>query len=88
MNKLGLEPGFAFDLLENDPFDGKSWNFKIKEKRDRVYEKVKREKPFLLVGCPPRTAFSTLFESSIEIGWTQKDVRRFYGKLVYTLSSW
>ena len=31
-------------LLQNDPFDGKPWDFTIKEKRDRAFEKVKREK--------------------------------------------
>ena len=29
-HKLGLTAGFALDLLESDPFDGKPWDFRIK----------------------------------------------------------
>ena len=49
-HKLGLTSGFALDLLDNDPFDGQPWDFRIKEKRDRAYAKVKHEKPFLFKG--------------------------------------
>ena len=30
-HKLGLIPGFALDLLENDPFDGEPWDFRIRK---------------------------------------------------------
>ena len=64
-HKLNLSPGFSIDLREIDPYDGKPWDLSLKEKRDRVRERVESEKPLLLIGCPPCTVFSSLFMSNI-----------------------
>ena len=56
--ELRLIPGFALDLTTAD-HDGKLWDFDSKVMRDRAMERVKREKPLLLVGSPMCTAFST-----------------------------
>ena len=69
-HKLGLLPGFALDLLENDPYDNKPWDFRIKEKRDRAYWKVKKEKPFVLV-VAPRARHSLHYLNQVIHVWTQ-----------------
>ena len=63
-SKVNLSPGFSLDLRENDPDDGQPWDFNIKSKRDKLRARVESERPLLLVGCPPCTAFSTLFSSN------------------------
>ena len=59
--KIGLVPGMSLDLTEVDPVDGKPWDFTDTVKRTRARERVISERPFLLIGCPPCTAFGTLF---------------------------
>ena len=56
--ELGVIPGFALDLTTADA-DGKLWHFDNREMRDRAMERVRREKPMLLIGSPMCTAFST-----------------------------
>ena len=50
--------GFALDLTTNDS-DGRAWDFDDEEMRNRALERVRREKPLLLIGSPMCTAFST-----------------------------
>jgi len=57
-NKIGLTPGFAFDLTTVDPVDGKAWDFNDPIKRERALNTVRQEKPYLLVGSPPCRAFN------------------------------
>ena len=64
-NKIGLKPGFALDLTENDPVDGLPWDFSKQEKRERALNTLREEKPYLLVGSPPCTVFSSLFSANI-----------------------
>ena len=52
-------PGFALDLTVLDPDDGQAWDFSRKSKRDKALRMVLREKPYLLIGSPMCTAFST-----------------------------
>ena len=56
--ELKIIPGFALDLTPADT-DGKLWDFDSKIMRDRAMQKVKDERPMLLVGSPMCTAFST-----------------------------
>ena len=56
--ELKIIPGFALDLTTADA-DGKLWDFDSKIMRDRAMQKVKDERPMLLVGSPMCTAFST-----------------------------
>ena len=63
--KVHLKPGFAIDLSENDPVDGLPYDLNDKVKRDRVEQRVRDERPMLLIGSPPCTAFSQLFTSNI-----------------------
>ena len=57
--KFGLEPGFALDILINDE-NGKPWNFDDEAQRQKCKQKVRDEKPSMLVGSPMCTIFSTL----------------------------
>ena len=63
--RWNLYAGFALDLTKNDPVDGKPWDFNDPVKRNRAKQKLLQEKPNLLVGCPPCTAFSILFRSNV-----------------------
>ena len=56
--ELQLMPGFALDLTTVDS-DSRPWDFDEKVMRERALERVRREKPLLLVGSPMCTAFST-----------------------------
>ena len=52
-------PGFAFDLTVNDPSDGKPWDFSKPEKRERARRIVREQRPYMLIGSPMCTDFST-----------------------------
>ena len=56
--ELRIHPGFALDLTTNDA-DGAAWDFDNLEMRQRALDRVRREKPLLLVGSPMCTAFPT-----------------------------
>ena len=55
-----LKPGWSLDLTLNDPLTGQPWDFNKKEVRARVRELIRDSKPFMLIGSPPCTMFSTL----------------------------
>ena len=63
--KIGLHPGFAFDLNEVDPADGKPWDFNDKSKQKRAFDIIREEPQYLLIGSPPCRAFNTLFQSNV-----------------------
>ena len=56
--ELKLIPGFALDLTTADA-DGKLWDFDDKVMRDRALQRIRTERPMLLIGSPMCTAFST-----------------------------
>ena len=66
--KIGLVPGMSLDLTELDPHDGLPWDFTKVEKRVRARNRVKEDRPFLLIGCPPCTAYSPLFSWNKAMG--------------------
>ena len=53
----GVLPGFALDLTTHDT-DGRRWDFDDPEMRERAWDKIKTERPLLIVGSPMCTAFS------------------------------
>ena len=57
---LGLTPGFSVDLTMNDPMTGKQWDLSRRDVRARVKTLVNDTKPFILIGSPPCTMFSSL----------------------------
>ena len=52
-------PGFAFDLTVCDPDDGQPWDFSVKAKREKACTQFNKQKPYMLIGSPACTAFST-----------------------------
>ena len=54
-----LLPGFAFDLTVCDPDDGEPWDFTRRDKREKARALLRQRRPFLLIGSPACTAFST-----------------------------
>ena len=56
--KYSLLPGFALDLTNNDPFDNQPWDFRDPVKRRRAKDRVIKEKPQVITGCPPCTPCS------------------------------
>ena len=45
-------PGFALDLLSNEPDDDMPWDINSRSKREKAWKKVKDEKPFVVIGLP------------------------------------
>jgi hypothetical protein len=56
--ELSIILGFALDLTTADT-DGQLWDFDSKAMREQALQKVRDEKPLLLIGSPMCTAFST-----------------------------
>ncbi len=54
-----LMPGFAFDLTVVDPDDGKEWDFSKAEKREKARQKLRAQKPYVLIGSPCCRQFCT-----------------------------
>ena len=57
---LQLKPGWSLDLTLNDPMTGEPWDLSKAAVRQRVRKLVVETKPFMLIGSPPCTLFSTL----------------------------
>ena len=55
----GLRGGFSLDLTAPSP-DGTVWDFSRHDCRRRALELVQSQRPYLLIGSPPCTAFSNL----------------------------
>ena len=60
MKHRHLLPGFALDLTVVDPDDGLPWDFSKSGKREKARQMRRRQKPYMLIGSPMCTAFSTL----------------------------
>ena len=54
-----LIPGFALDLTVNDPEDGQPWDFPKSGNRNKALKMTRRDKPFMVIGSPHCTAFTT-----------------------------
>ena len=52
-----LSPGGTFDLREGS--DGRSWDYLLVACRDDARWRILSEKPFLVIGSPPCTAYCT-----------------------------
>ena len=55
---LGLAAGMTFDLRMGEK--GNSWNFLLESARRRARQKIEIEKPYIVIGSPPCTYYSTL----------------------------
>ena len=55
-----LKAGWSLDLTMRDPETDRPWDLSVKETQDKVRKMVVSDKPFMLIGSPPCTAFSQL----------------------------
>ena len=73
---LGLSPGFALDLTGTDR-DGRAWDFTLADMRERARQKVAEDKPFMLIGSPACTPYSTWQRlNAVRHGWPDGEVER------------
>ena len=56
----GLSGGWSLDWLTIDPMTGRKWDLRDKDVQKKVIDMVMKDKPELLVLCPPCTLFSML----------------------------
>ena len=54
----GLRGGFSLDLTV--PYMGERWDFDKRSCREKALELLRNDKPYLLIGSPPCTAWSNL----------------------------
>ncbi len=54
-----LIPGFALDLTVTDPDDGQPWDFSRESKRTKARALLRKQRPYMLIGSPMCTAFSS-----------------------------
>ena len=59
-SRMGLKSAWALDLTQEDPDDGKAWDFSCKDKREKAMKLLRRDKPLMLVVCPMCGPFSSL----------------------------
>lgn len=55
----GITAGTSFDMIM-DTESGESWDFRLPQDRRRCWQRLEAEKPWLVIGSPPCTAFSAL----------------------------
>jgi hypothetical protein len=74
--RLGLVAGSTFDLRADEA--GVTWDFTRPADRKRAWERLRAEKPFLVIGSPPCTMFSRLQLNlnSAKIGRVEWEKRR------------
>ncbi len=70
----GLVAGSTFDLHAD--VDGVRWDFEKPQDRKRAWERIRAEEPFLVVGSPPCTMFSSLQNLSAKKGTAEWEKRR------------
>ena len=76
MPSLDLVPGFALDLSGNDE-NGHAWDFTRADMREKAKALVLKERPYVLIGSPPCTAFSSWQHlNAARLGWTAQEIRR------------
>ena len=51
MPQFGCTPGFALDLTTCDE-SGRCWDFDLPEMRKAAWDKIMKEKPYLIIGTP------------------------------------
>jgi hypothetical protein len=70
----GLVAGSTFDLHAD--VDGVKWDFEKPQDRKRAWERIRAEEPFLVIGSPPCTMFSSLQNLNAEKGKVEWEKRR------------
>jgi hypothetical protein len=89
---LGLAPvggdlvaGSTFDLTAN--VDGERWDFSKPTDRKRAWDRIRAEEPFLVVGSPPCTMFSSLQNTNKKKGTAEWRERRRAAEVLLTFAA-
>ena len=56
----GIRGGWSLDWMTADPITGQKWDLRKQHVQNKVMMMLHRDKPGLVVACPPCTLFSTL----------------------------
>ena len=56
----GMRGGWSLDWSIIDPITKKVWDLSLKANQEEVLEHVRRDRPRMLIACPPCTMFSNL----------------------------
>jgi hypothetical protein len=85
--KLGLVAGSTFDL-KADKF-GVAWDFRRPRDRKRAWDRIRAERPFLVVGSPPCTMFSRLQLNlnAVKMGKAEWERRRCEAEVLLTFAA-
>jgi hypothetical protein len=70
----GLVAGSTFDLRADT--NGETWDFEKPQDRKRAWERIRAEEPYLVMGSPPCTMFSSLQNLSAKKGTAEWEKRR------------
>ena len=73
--RMGIRDGWALDLTQIDPEDGKPWDFNDKQKREKVARMIDADKPMMLIACPMCGPFSQLQQVFNYPGMPEDEVR-------------
>jgi len=56
----GLEGGWSLDWMVKDPVTGQAWDLRLRHVQEKVMKMIRRDRPGVIVACPPCTLFSAL----------------------------
>ena len=75
--EAGMTGCGSFDIRIRDPGDGKSWDFNKADRRSKLWEIIKKEKPTVIIGSPECNPFSILHR----LQPTQRNTEQYRSKL-------
>ncbi len=81
----GLVAGSTFDLHAD--VDGVKWDFEKPQDRKRAWERIRAEEPFLVIGSPPCTMFSSLQNLNAKKGEVEWEKRRRAAEVLLTFAA-
>jgi hypothetical protein len=81
----GLTAGSTFDLYAD--VEGVSWDFQKPEDRKRAWERIRAEEPFLVIGSPPCTMFSSLQNLNVKKDTAEWETRRRAAEVLLTFAA-
>jgi len=58
--KRGMAGGWSLDWMHVDPISGMKWDLRQPHTQKKVVDMIRRDKPRVIVACPPCTLFSQL----------------------------
>ena len=88
---LGLRPGFAIVLCENKPYgphESESWDLSKSSDVKELFEMIAFERPMIVTGSPPCTAFSQFENVSWYPEWEKWQWMSTRNRFVQVVTFW